>query len=284
MKVRSKLLPAHLRRFLYPAIIGQTPLTSLAIPPNIEVDGVMVPAGALLSAINQGLLASINEPPGSQFTTSAAASITLTTLYGSFIKLTNGGAVTVTLDYAYNIVSNILNPYVGDVFVFEIGTTASTTVATPTLSDTAVTLAGVTTVTTGGWRRYQGAITQLSTTVGMPVSTGTTFTSIAQVGSTNAFTVTLGTNTLVPTVGQAIFINVTTGTLPSGWYPIVKVTSATSFVIATPPGTVWTATAGTVPGTTTIPSSAYTTGLPGLYSPLVTITGLMGMAAGVMVT
>jgi hypothetical protein len=92
--------------------------------------------------------------------------------------------------------------------------------------------------------------------------------SLAHVGTTNNFTVTLGTNAIVPVVGQLIFLNVTAGTLPSGWYPINLVTNATSFVIATPPGTVWTATAATV-GTITV--------APPTFSPLITITGMWSL-------
>jgi hypothetical protein len=279
-------------------IIGQTPFSVLMGPPGLQFTGNVPDLGSLALALNAVLQQQQTGNPGGQnFQTSAGATITLSNLYQLYQKLTNGGAVTVTLDYAYNIVNLIPFPYLGQTFTFKIVDTASTTVATPTLSDTAVTLAGVTTVTTGGFREYNVAITQLATTVGASLTAGTTFTSITQVGSTNAFTLALGTNAIPPTVGQAILINVTAGTLPPGWYPIVKVTSATSFVIATPPGTVWTATAATLPGTTVVPTSAYTpglqllpgqttavTGAQGLYSPLITVTGLMGMAAGVMVT
>ena len=181
------------------------------------------------------------------FATSAASSATLTNLGNLEQRLTNGGAVTITLDSAYNIVSalpgfSLLSQLglslLGQTFGFVIVTNASTTVATPTLSDTAVTLAGTTTVLGAAMRKYVGQITQLTTNVGFVPDSGTTFTSIAQVGSTNNFTVTLGVNATSPVVGTAIYLGVTTGTLPAGWYPINKVTSATSFVIATPPGTV----------------------------------------------
>jgi hypothetical protein len=271
-----------LRYFSLP-VIGQTPLA--LVPSSMEFDGAIPNPGALVGAMtalaNQGF-----DVPGTNFATSAAATITLTQLQGLVQRLTNGGAVTVTLDSAYNIVAQINNPSVGQTFPFNITTNAATTVATPTLSDTAVTLAGTTTVLAAAMRWYQGQITQLSTVTGTPVTAGTTFSSIAQVGSTNNFTVTLGTNALVPVVGNVIFLNVTAGTagttLPSGWYPINKVTSATSFVIATPPGVVWTATAATVPGTVTVPASQFTQGLPGVYSPLVTITGMMATVTAIM--
>jgi len=165
------------------------------------------------------------------------------------------------------------------VFNFKIFSSGAGTVATPTLSDTAVTLSGTTSIVAGDVRQYQVQITQLSTTSGAALTAGTTFTSITQVSTTNNFTLALGTNAISPTVGQAILLNVTAGTLPSGWYPINKVNSATSIVLALPPGTVWTATAATLPGTTTIPASAFTPGLPGLYSPLVTITAMEAYAA-----
>ena len=112
-------------------------------------------------------------------------------------------------------------------------------------------------------------MTQATTTVGQQFTTGTTFTSLTQVGSTNLFTVVLGTNAITPTVGNLIYLSVSSGTLPSGWYPITKVNSATSIVIATGAGTVWTATAATV-GTSTV--------APTTVSPLITITGLYANA------
>ena len=123
----------------------------------------------------------------------------------------------------------------------------------------------------------------MSTTVGSTLTAGTTWTSLTQVGSTNNYTVALGTNAISPTVGNAIYLGVTAGTLPAGWYPINKVTSATSFVIAAPvSGSAWTATAVTLPGTATVPTSAYTPGLPGLFSPLLTITGMMATVTATM--
>ena len=214
---------------------------------------------------------------GVNFTASAAASATLTSLGNGLFQFTNGGAVTVTLDSAFNIANTLPGPLtVGEKFTFNIQTNAGTTIATPTLLSTDVTLAGTTSVLAAAMRWYQGVITQVTSTTGMPTTAGTTFTSIAQVGSSNNFTVTLGTNALVPVVGTLINLTVTTGTLPSGWYPIVKVTSATSFVIATPPGTVWTATAATV-GTVSGSGAA-----PATYAPLITITGLMATVTAIM--
>jgi hypothetical protein len=219
----------------------------------------------------------------SNFVTNATTAATLTNLGGLIQQFTNGAATTVTLDSAYNIVqtlpgynSNLLanTQTVGQKFGFQIMTNAGTTIATPTLLATDVTLAGTTSMLASALRWYTGTITQLSTRTVMPLTASSTFTSIAQVGSSNLFTVTLGTNALVPVVGTLFHITVTAGTLPSGWYPIVKVTSATSFVIATGAGTVWTATAGTVDSVQ--PTLA-------VYAPLVTITGMFSNAANMVV-
>src|SRR5208282_2242330 len=259
-------------------VIGQVPANVLFQPPFMAYDGVIPDLGTFAANLT-GLFNFLGQNSQVNQQTSAAATLTLTNVQGAFVKLTNGGAVTVTMDYAYNIVNAMQNPYIGQTVPMQIMTTSGGTVATPTLSDTAVTLAGTTTVTTGGMRLYSTSIQQMVTVTGAQVTAGTTFTSIAQVGTTNAFTVTLATNTISPVVGSAIFINVTAGTLPPGWYPIVKVTSATSFIIATPPGTVWTATAATLPGTTVVPTSAYTQGLtllPG-QTTATAITGAQGL-------
>ena len=276
-----------LSMFDLPAI-GQVPLS--LVPQNLVFDGALPDLGSLINAFAALTSGTANPGVGNQFSTSAAATITLTGTQGLVQRLTNGGAVTVTLDYAYNMVATIPFAYPSQTWPFNIITNAGTTVATPTLSDTAVTLSGTTTVLAAAMRWYQAQITQLVTVTGTPVTAGTTFTSIAQVGTTNAFTVTLVTNALVPVVGNVIYLNVTAGTLPAGWYPIVKVTSATSFIIATPPGTVWTATAATVPGTVVVPASQYTLGYTtgvagttaGVYSPLLTITGMMATVTAIM--
>lgn len=254
-----------MKQLLFPQVV-QTPSTqyigSMADP------GLLSSNLAALAANGQSVAG------GANFQTSAGSTITLSNLGALVQRLTLGGAVTVTIDSAYNLCKNLPQPLTaGQTFGTEIVTNAATTVATPTLSDTAVTLAGTTTVLAAAYRRYQGSITQVTSTVGMPTTSGTTFTSLTQVGSTNNFTVALGTNTLVPVVGTLIFLNVTAGTLPSGWYPINLVTSATSFVIATPPGTVWTATVATV-GTATV--------APATYSPLVTFTGLYATVTATM--
>ncbi len=241
-------------------------------PLSVEVDGALLNAQASLQLINTLNTAGANATGVMNFQTSAASTITLTNLGALTQRLTIGSACTVTIDSAYNIVNNIASPFLGQQFSFDIVTNASTTVATPTLSDTAVTLAGTTSVLGAALRRYAVTITQLNTTAGIATTAGTTFTSLTQVGSTNNYTVALGTNAISPTVGQLIFLNVTAGTLPSGWYPINKVTSATSFVIAAPTvGTAWTATAATV-GTSTV--------APLTYSPTLTITGAWATVTG----
>lgn len=252
--------------------------------------GAIPDIGSLIAALNQlsnnGMFQGAGMVGQGNANTNATAAVTLTSLGSLNQSLTNGGAVVVTLDSAYNIV-NALNSqagfaFLGQNFGFQIQTIAATTVATPTLLSTDVTLSGTTTVLAAAMRWYKGVITQMSTIIGAPMTAGTTFTSITQIGTSNLFTVALATNTLVPVVGTGFLLTGITGTLPNGWYPIVKVTSATSFVIATPLGTVWTATAATVPGTTAIPSSAFSPGLPGLYAPLVTINGVMATATAVM--
>lgn len=251
-------------------------VTNPGVNAGLTFQGAMPNSGSLVQQLNILQQNAQYAGGGVNFVTSAGTSATLTALGNYLYRYTAGSATTITIDYAYNIVAALPQPvFNGQKFGFEITTNASTTIATPTLSSASggVTLGGTTSVLAASHRWYNGQITQLSTTSGAPMTAGSTFVSIAQIGSTNAFTLTLGTNALVPVEGQVIFLGVTAGTLPAGWYPILKVTSATSMVIGTPPGTVWTATAATVPGTTTVPASQYTPGLPGVYSPLVTITG-----------
>jgi len=218
---------------------------------------------------NQMALNSASSAGGNTFLASAGATATWSALGNYIFQYTNGGAVTVTIDYAWNIARLLPQPLaVGQQFGFRVMTNASTTIATPTLSDGSVTLGGTTTMVGAALRWYNGTITQVNAQSALTVTAGTTYTSITQVGSTNAFTLALGTNAIVPVVGQAVYIAVTTGTLPTGWYSISKVTSATSFVIMTPPGQVWTCTAAVVGGLTTLPAV-------GVYSPLITIQGMM---------
>ena len=264
--MKLKLLVSALLAALAPGLVQSSLpvqfIGAMADPTSAGVDFTQIAANAQSSA------------GGVNFTTSAGSTATVTALGNALLQYTVGSAMTMTIDSAYNIVATLPQPStVGQAFTFNVQTNAATTIATPTLLATDVTLAGTTAVLAAAMRWYQGVITQMTTTVGMPTTAGTTFTSIAQVGSSNLFTVTLGTNALVPVVGTLINLTSITGTLPAGWYPIVKVTSATSFIIATPKGTVWTATAATV-GSGII--------APATYAPLITITGLMSTVTAVM--
>ena len=264
-----------LSEFLRPAVIplARAPANPTLVPPS-AIDGNILDLGTGVGMFNLIANGGMHANGNVNYNSASGATITLTNLGLLSQLLTAGSAVTVTIDSAYNIVLNLASPYLGQTFPFMIVTTASTTVATPTLSDTAVTLAGTTSVLAAAARWYQAQITQLTTTSGLVVNAGTTFTSLTQVGTTNTYTVALGTNTVVPTVGQAVFINVTAGTLPSGWYPINKESSATSFVIAAPAAsTAWTATAATIPGTAVAPN---------VLSPLITITGMFATVTATM--
>jgi len=243
--------------------------------PSLQFIGSLSDPASLASILAALSNNSASSAGNVNYQTSAGATITLTNLGALLQTLTVGSACTVTLDAAYNIVATLPGPQgVGQKFTFEIAALGGTTVATPTLLATDVTLAGTTTVVAAAKRFYQGAVTQLTSSLGALFTAGTTFTSIAQVGASNLFTVTLGTNAISPTVGTLIYLAVTTGTLPSGWYPIVTVSSATSFVIATPKGTVWTATAATV-GSGNPPAP--------VYAPLVTITGAYSAATATVI-
>jgi len=254
-----------LRQFLtLPIIMAPSANAGLTMNGNIPDNGSLVQTLAQMQ--NNSMYAG----GGVDFQASAAASLTLTRLGNAVYQFTNGGAMTATIDYAYNIVNALPQPvFAGQKFQFMINTNAATTIATPTLSSTdgGVTLAGTTSVLAASARWYQGQITQLTSTTGMPTTAGTTFTSLTRVGATNGYTLVVGVNALVPVTGQLVYLNVTAGTLPSGWYPISFVTSAASFVIMTPPG-LWTMTAGTI-GTSVV--------APPTYSPLVTITGLWAL-------
>ena len=240
-----------------------------------SVNGASLDASSTAVDLAQLALNGQSAAGGVNFVASAASSLTLTGLGNFVYQFTVGSAATLTVDSAYNLVQQLPQPLtVGEKFAFQVHASGATTIATPTLSDTAVTLAGTTSVLAGAMRWYQGSITQLYSTSGITTTPGTTFTSLTQVGSTNNYTVALGTNAVTPTVRQLVYLAVTTGTLPSGWYPINKVTSATSFVIAAPAAAAaWTATAATVGTNTTAPST---------FSPLVTITGLFATATAIV--
>jgi hypothetical protein len=236
-----------------------------ALPDPTGLSGVL----AALASFGASFAGGVN------FTTSSGSTATWTNLANALFRYTVGSAVTVTIDSAYNIAKALGTTLtVGQQFTFQCITNAATTVATPTLSDTAVTLSGTTTMVAAALRFYQGVITQVYTIIGSTLTTGTTFTSIAQIGTTNNYTVTLGTNAIVPVVGNAFYLGTTTGTLPAGWYPINAAASATSFVIAAPVNAVaWTCTAANLISSSVCPST---------YSPLITITGLMTTVTGTM--
>ena len=247
--------------------------------PVIQNAGGIPDLASHIAAEQAQALNGMSNSMGFNFKANSGSSATLTDLSNNALyQFTNGGATTLTIDYAYNIAKLLPQPLsLGQIFSFMIMTNAGTTIATPTLSSTngGVTLAGTTSMLASALRFYNGVLTQVTSITQMPMTAGSTFTSLTQVGSTNAFTVVLGTNSLVPVAGQLIYIGTTTGTLPAGWYPICFVTSATSFVIMTPAGIVWTCTAATLNIGASPPAP--------VYSPLITITGLMTVGASMAV-
>lgn len=265
--------------FLRLGIIGSGPLNNLALA--MQINGSSVEPTSLVSVLQQQALAGIASD-GLNLQTNATATATLTAPIGLYLKLTNGGAVVVTVDSAYNIANTIQNPFAGLTFPFWIFSSGAGTVATPTLTDQSVTLVGTTSIAAGLEREYQGVLTQLTTTSGVAMTAGTAFVSLAQQGTTNEYNLVVTGNTTLPVVGQAVLINATGGAnpLPAGWYPVVNVTTALGFRIAAPPNnTAWTATGATFPGTAVVPTSAYTPGFPGVFSPLVTISAVRAIAA-----
>lgn len=259
-------LAALIKEIFSPRLISANP---------VQMAGAMIDPASVQALATSLQNNGQSKDGGCNFVTASGTTATITNLSNALLQYTAGAAATITIDYAYNICKYLAQPLsVGQSFGFAIQTNAATTIATPTLSDTAVTLAGTTSVTAAGIRWYNGTITQVNTTTGCTLTAGSTFTSLTQVGTTNAYTVALGTNAVVPVVGTAFYIGTTAGTLPAGWYPVVKVTSATSFVIAAPTsGTAWTCTAATLNSSATCPST---------YSPLLTITGMMGTVLNIM--
>jgi len=267
------MLKSLIRRFLFPSAIGLAPAVSGALSQGLqavalEQNGGILNNAAVVAAIqalgNNGMAAANDV----NFNTSAAASLTLTSIANLELLLTNGGAVTVTMDNCPNIVAQIPGAFLGQKFPVTIACIAATSVAAPTVTNTGITLSGTTTVAANSYRRYRGQITQLyaATAQIQPLTAGTTFTSIAQIGSTNLYTLTLGTNAITTTVGNLIYLAVTAGTLPAGWYPIYSA-GTTSIVIALPPsGTAWTATA--------VSTMVQPTTAPNTLAPLITLTGL----------
>jgi hypothetical protein len=239
----------------------------------MEANGGVLNIGAQVAFLNALQNNAAPSAANGNFQTSAAATITLTALGGLIQRLTNGGAVTVTLDNAPNIVNAMAGPLLGMTFPMQILASGATTVATPTVTNTGVTLSGTTSVLAGALRWYQGQITQMFTSTVTGVTVGTTFTSITQIGTTNLYTLALGTNAVTSIVGNLIYVGVTAGTLPAGFYPTYSA-GTTSIVIALPPsGTAWTATAATMVAPTTVPST---------YAPLITLTGTMATVTAVV--
>lgn len=250
---------------LFPQVVGTYPLTA-ANAAGIENNGGIQNNAASAAFLNALQLAASPQSGWVNYGTNSGATVTLTNLAGLTQVITTGGACTVTLDNAPNVVAQIPGPFNGMKFPMTIVTNASTTVATPTVTNTGITLAGTTSLVAASLRYYQGQITQLTTTAVNPLTAGTTYTSITQIGSTNLYTLALGTNAITTVVGNLIYLGVTAGTLPAGWYPCYSA-GTTSIVIALPPtGTAWTATAVTMtqPAAPTAP----------VYAPLITLTGL----------
>ena len=265
--------------FFLPMAVGLTPAVSAAVNQGqqaiaLEENGGVLNNGAAVNAI-QSLANNAEHTGGSiNYTSSAAASLTLTSIVGLSLLLTNGGAVTLTLDNAPNIIAQIPGPFNGMTFPMRISCIAATTVAAPTVTNTGVTLSGTTTVAANSYRDYKGTITQLYSNVVQSLTAGTTYYSITQIGSTNLYTLALGTNAVTTTVGSLIYLAVTTGTLPPGWYPVMSA-GTNSVVIALPPsGTAWTCTAVS---TMVQPLTA-----PLTLAPLITITA-MYMVTGTIV-
>lgn len=265
-------LPKFLSDVLCPMAIGLPP-GAASLQQAIDINGGQ-PNISLMGLLNSVLLAASPNAGLVNFSTSGAATITLTNMAGLTQMLTNGGAVTVTLDNSPNVVAQIPLPYVGQTFPMTIAGNTGTTVAAPTVTNTGITLSGTTTVTTGGQRFYRGQITQLYTQVVQALTAASTFTSLTQIGSTNLYTVAMATNAITTTVGSLLYIGTTAGNLPAGFYPIYSA-GTTSVVVALPTsGTVWTATAATLIPPTVVPLT---------LAPLITLTGMYGMAAGVIV-
>lgn len=265
--------------FLFPQAVALTTSINSPLLPSQQAAamtyaGAMPDLGTMASAFT-AIAANAAPNSGSvNYQTSAGATITLTNLAGLNLFLTNGGAVTVTLDNAPNVVAAIPGPYNGMTFPVTIAGNASTTVAAPTVTNTGITLAGTTTIVANGMRYYKGQITQLNTVAVNPLTSGTTFTSIAQIGSSNLYTLTLVTNAITTVVGNLIYLGVTAGTLPAGWYPCYTA-GTTTIVIALPTsGTAWTATAATM----TQPAAPTTP----VYAPLITLTGLYFVPATIV--
>jgi len=269
---------------LSPAVAGSTSIYQQAV--TLAQNGAMMDNGALVAAL-QALVNNAAPSNGlCKFTTSASQTpASLADIAGLTARFTAGAAVTINFDNAYNIVNTIPGPFVGMTFPLTIVTNAGSTIATPgvtvALGSGGVTLSGTTSSLASALRAYQGTITQLyaSTAQIQPLTAGTTFTSLAQVavgtGQGNVYTLTIAGNAVLTTVGNIIYLPVTAGTLPAGWYEIIGASATVPTIVAPVSGTAWTATAM---GSMTQPATA-----PQVYAPLVTITGLYTVGANVAV-
>jgi hypothetical protein len=257
--------------FLFPGAVGLYPAIPLSVAPtavsgNVQVDGAALNIGAVFNLLNAGFTNAAPNAGSINFVSTAAASATLTNMAGLTQLFTNGGAVTVTLDNAPNVVAQIPGPYNGMKFPMTLACIAATSIAAPTNNNTGITLLGTTSVAANSYRLYQGQITQLTTNAPNPLTSGTTYTSITQIGSSNLYTLVVGTNAITTVVGNLIYIGTTVGTLPAGWYPCYSA-GTTSIVVALPTNNVaWTCTAATMVQPTLVPVT---------YAPLITLTGLL---------
>ena len=250
---------------------------------SLEMNGGIMNDGALIAAL-QALANNAAPNSGSvNSQSSAAATITLTNLANLNLLLTNGGAVTVTLDNAFNVVNQIPGPLPGMTFPARISCIAGTSVAAPTVTNTGITLAGTTTVSANSYRDYKGQITQLyaGTNQIQPLTSGTTFTSLAN-AATNTYTLTIAGNSIATTIGNIIYIGTTAGTLPPGWYMIVSSSSTAPVIVAPPAAASWTCTAVASPVANAVSNMQQPVSASGVFAPLLTLTGLY-MVTGTVV-
>ena len=264
-------------QFLFPSAVGLSPAISILNPLQnagyLEFNGAVVNPAAFAGALQAFAINAAPATGQTNYAASALGALTLTAIGGLTQLLTAGTAVTVTMDNAQNIVNTIPGPYVGMRFPFTILTGGLGTVATPTVTNTGITLAGITAVLANGARFYQAQITQLVTNVATGVTPGTTFVSLVQIGTTNTYTLTLATNAATSIVGNLIYIGTTVGTLPAGFYETLSAGTTTIVIVAPPSPVAFTASAASM----VQPAPP----VPITYAPLITITGMYSLSAGV---
>jgi hypothetical protein len=188
------------------------------------------------------------------------------------IVRSGGAGLSDTTDLAYNIVNSIPGAYLGMTFPLNVVNLNSGTLTV--VAGAGVTLTGTTTISTLCSRWYQGKITQVQSNSGYVVA-GITGGTYSQSGNLVSLTMTSNTAS-APTVGQIIQLTPTSGSLGQlnvpQWWPIVTVSSATSFVVFNP---VSQTTSGNVNAFTTNPAV-----VPLTYSPLVTLQGMYASVTG----